>query len=208
MQIQLLLLLLLKLFNNSHVFEPSISVLRPEKMAAELQLTDPLPELTVGSVLEQGTGSVSQSQFSYHPLRMGKVFVEIFDSKQWVLLNSLNHFDLSYRHAVWKHSFAHACGVFDVNWKFTSVYSYQKETANDKIGGFSQIGQVVTAKKVSKVWFGFAETYHLKSFTLAHHTYKFIKSKAKRNKETQNSILCHCWSIGTVFTCFFFFFLN
>ena len=37
---------------------------------------------------------ISQSQFSYHPMRTEKSFSKIFDSKIWVLLNSVNFEDL------------------------------------------------------------------------------------------------------------------
>ena len=47
---------ILKLINNTHVF-------RPQRMVAELRLTDPLLELAVGGVLELETDlGVSRSE--------------------------------------------------------------------------------------------------------------------------------------------------
>ena len=57
----------LKLFKNTHVFETEYfgeNLLRPQRMVAELRLTDPLPELAVGGVLELELGaSRSESYF-------------------------------------------------------------------------------------------------------------------------------------------------
>ena len=39
---------------------------------------------------------ISQSQFSYHPLRTEKGFSETFGSKTWVLLNSFKYFLVKY----------------------------------------------------------------------------------------------------------------
>ena len=64
---------------HSHIFEPEIfgeTLLRPQRMVAELRLTDPLLELAVGGILEPGV-SRSESFFfeSSRPslLRVGLV---------------------------------------------------------------------------------------------------------------------------------------
>ena len=51
---------ILKLFNNTHVFDPNISekpLLRPQQMVAECWLTDSLLELAVDGVLDLGVSS-------------------------------------------------------------------------------------------------------------------------------------------------------
>ena len=83
---------LVKVFINTHIFEPNLlekpfSILS-RWLVAELQLTDPLPELAVGDILEVELG-VSRSESyifeSSHP----------HGSKMRVLVNSFKLFLMS-----------------------------------------------------------------------------------------------------------------